>query len=243
MDIKICIVYKEGDQKCINFLKVYNKYIAPKVKKYRVAAHVVSNMNLRQSQMVIFGPYLKRGIFPFAFVGRGKQNEIYGNMDQVTDIIIAMIKANKSTYDRGTYVSQIGIKPTEDFLDLERQKDLYVESTDATDDSYVTFGEKRTSNIIAAAVPVKQKNTAMMGVYHSGAAEDFQKKGGFDPIEKSFVKDQIDAEQHDIDMFVYETFKDTAYDPDYSGSESKVSAEGIGDRLPSRLNDIMNGRF
>ncbi len=244
MDIKICIIYKEGDRACSTFLDTYNRFVLPKVRKYRLVIPVISTLNLKPAQSRLFGKYINRGIFPFAYVGKGKtSNEVYTNMDQVIDIIIAVIKATKTTYDRGTYVKQIGIKPVEDFLELERQKGAFVEAADVPgeriDDSFMTGDSNLQSKIISQAIPYRQKNQAMMGQYASGAAEDFGKKGGFDPIERSFVKDQIDAEQHDIDMFVFETFKDTAYDPDYAGAESKISADGVGDRLPSRLAEIM----
>lgn len=248
MDIKICIIYKEGDKTCANFLNTYNKYVLPKVRKYRLIIPVISTINLKPMQMKLFSKYIQKGIYPFAYVGKGKtSNEVYTNMDQVIDIIIAVIKATKSTYDRGSYVAKIGTAPVEDFLELERKKDLFVESVGdanaANDD--VTFGESdaRSSKIIAREIPYRQNNAAMTARYSSQTDEDFGKKGGFDPIEKSFVKDQIDAEQHDIDMFVYETFKDVAYDPEYAGNEQKVSADGVGNRIPSRLSEIMNGRF
>jgi hypothetical protein len=239
MDIKICIIYKEGDRACRDFLAIYNKHVLPKVRKYRVSVPVISSLSLSPGQRKLLGSHVSRGIFPFAYVGNGKINEIYTNMDQVIDILILKIKASKSDADRGTYVNRVN-DDSLDFLEMERRRpDLVAESDVGNDMVMFNDMDAQTSKIIAREVPNKRSEKGLMTSYAAGTGADFATKD-LDPLEKSFVKDQIDAAQHDVDRFIFETFKDTAYDPEYGGSEDRVASEGVPDRLSSRLSDIIN---
>lgn len=248
MDLKICIIYKEGDRACRDFLTIYDKHVLPKVRKYRISIPVISSINLSAGQRKLLNAYVTRGVFPFAYVGNGKINDVYTNMNQVIDLIILKIKASKNDADRGTYVSRVyGQEDLAlDFLEGERRRvDLVAESADDAnrDNGNMTFGEMdaQTSKIIAREVPHKRSERGMMSSYSAGMGADFGSKD-LDPLEKSFVKDQIDAAQHDVDRFIFETFKDTAYDPEYGGAEDRVSSEGVPDRLQSKLSDMLNRR-
>lgn len=246
MDLKICIIYKDGDRACRDFLAIYQKHVLPKVRKYRLSIPVISSLNLSNGQRKLLGPYVSRGVFPFAYVGNGKINEVYTNMDQVIDLIILKIKATKNEADRGTYVNRVyGNEDLAlDFLEGERRRaDLVTESADDTGNDLVLFGDMdaQTSKIIAREVPHRQTERGMMSSYSASMDADFTRKD-LDPLEKSFVKDQIDAAQHDVDRFIFETFKDTAYDPEYGGAEDRISSEAVPDRLTSRLGDMLNRR-
>lgn len=243
MDINICIVYKEGDRACEKFLAVYNKHVDPKVRKYRLRIPIISVSSLTQGQMKLLGKWVQRGVFPFAYVGYKRQHEVYTSMDQVVDIIIAKIQATKNDSDRGRYVNRVSRNNTddiEDFLESERLK--APKESEAHDIGMGGFDERdgRVSTIISQ-IPKPRVNPRMQEQYSSGMGADFNKRGDFDPIEKQFVKETIDADKHDADRFIFETFHETIYDPDQAGSESRVSADSVGDRLHSRLSDIIAG--
>jgi len=241
--VKINIFYAGNTESAV-FVKDYTTNILPKVKKYGLDITVIDTRKLSRQQAMSIANFLNAGIFPFALVNDGKVQVYYQKKAQIYDIISNECLRVKEAYQQSKRTggkqqsSNTSYDDPADFLDTQRnavQMSMATEkevSMDTTDNAAGSGFEISDGSFRRQQGAGRSIGSGAVRNNISAFGSGFDDDTGTDGISSDFINDAMcDYDSSEGEM--RERLRQAIIDPGADGSESKVGADGVGDRVPS----------
>lgn len=243
------LIFHAGNQDSMVFLRDYIDDILPKIKKYGLDVSVMDVRKLSRQQLTGIARFVNAGVFPFAIVSDGREERYYQKKAQIYEIIsdeCIKVKNASRTGGRGPKpkqgISDVAIDNPEDFLD--RQRSMATGSMTTDEEVSMDVADSRSGgddrkymlsdgNFGRHSSGLQGRSVGSSAVRQSVATfgSDLDNDGNVDGIASEFInKSAMDYDQSAGD--IRELFAQAIIDPGLEGSESKVSADGVGNTVP-----------
>lgn len=207
--IEFLIFYKPGDKVSNDFLNDYNKRIKEKATAFGVKIQVIDITRVSRSQAASLTEYIKRNIYPFAFVINGQTKVVYTNIEQIYELVVAAIKnakeaAQKSSRPAKTTVTRYDDYGSIDYIEQERRKTLASEQI--SDEEIIGHqkgdiysGDIHTSMILPRSAPVQNSRGNIAAVSAGQGMSDDPNRLGYESHEMEMINRSM-SDFDDIDM-------------------------------------------
>lgn len=218
--VEFLIFYKPNDKNSMDFLNDYNKKIKDKAAQYNVKIQVINITQISRAQAVSLQDYIKKNVYPFAFVINGNTKAAYTNIEQIYELIVTAITSAKSALVKRNGITGSGGSVgnsakrsgrsyesyddygSVDFLELERRKKLGSEEvqddTMSTNKGDIYGGDIHSSMIIPRSAPVQGSGNASRGVPDNSFDRD-PNRLGYDSSEMEMIS-RATSDFDDIDL-------------------------------------------
>lgn len=250
--VEFLIFYRSNDKNSTDFLNDYNKKIKDNAAKYGVKIQVINIAQISRAQAMGLQEFIKKNVYPFAFVINGNTKVPYTNIEQIYELIVAAISNAKAALRQrkspaGNGRTGSGSKSGSsrgyenydeygniDYLELERgkkvsQEEIKNDTMGGGRDIY--GGDLQGSMIIPRSVPVQAGN----GSGARGPQESYDRDPnglGYDPSEMEMInRSTTNFDDVDLDLLRHLS-SDAMIDP---GQEEMMGGSSVDKLNPSGL--------
>lgn len=246
--VEFLIFYRSNDKNSTDFLNDYNKKIKDRAAQYGVKIQVINIAQISRAQAMSLQEFIKKNVYPFAFVINGNTKVAYTNIEQIYELIVTAITSAKSalsqrkTTNKGSAGKSGGSSKNIsyenydeygniDYLEMERgkkvgQEEIKNDTMGGGKDIY--GGDLQGSMIIPRSAPVQAGSGRNIQESYNRDANGL----GYDPSEMEMInKSATNFDDIDLDLLRHLS-SDAMVDP---GQEEMMGSSSADKLNPSGL--------